>query len=236
MHAIEFAGEHFTALADKALYWERTRTLIASDIHIGKAASFRANGIPVPHGTTAQNLNRLTHLLKLTRAKRLLILGDLYHSADGRSAETDKAFASWRALLHTIHVTLVRGNHDLKAGDPPPELHVECIDNSLEEHGVTLCHEPLPRHSKPFIAGHVHPCFTLSDRFGPSLRVPCFVKSRTGLLLPAFGEFTGMHSMKPQQEDVFYLCYENSVREINFNIAPRRRAEVRKSNLQARNE
>ena len=59
---IELAGEQVALLPQKALYWPRETTLIVADIHFGKAASFRALGVPVPHGTTAQNLEALDAL------------------------------------------------------------------------------------------------------------------------------------------------------------------------------
>src|SRR5262249_50769057 len=44
---VEIAGERVTLLAERAAYWQRTRTLLVADTHFGKAATFRAAGIPV---------------------------------------------------------------------------------------------------------------------------------------------------------------------------------------------
>jgi metallophosphoesterase superfamily enzyme len=43
-------------LPEKAVFWPAQGMLIIADIHFGKAASFRAQGIPVPRGTTTENL------------------------------------------------------------------------------------------------------------------------------------------------------------------------------------
>ncbi|HWW70845.1 MAG TPA: hypothetical protein VN089_12960, partial [Duganella sp.] len=61
--AIGLAGEQVLLLPEKALYWPREKMLIVADIHFGKAASFRALGVPVPGGTTADNLRALDGLL-----------------------------------------------------------------------------------------------------------------------------------------------------------------------------
>ena len=58
--------------ADRALYWTRARTLFVADVHLGKAAAFRAGGVPVPRGTTATDLARLTALMRSWQEK----LGD----------------------------------------------------------------------------------------------------------------------------------------------------------------
>ena len=43
-------------LAERALYWPRAATLFVADVHLGKAAAFRAGGVPLPRGATAADL------------------------------------------------------------------------------------------------------------------------------------------------------------------------------------
>jgi hypothetical protein len=45
---LQVAGEELLLLPQKAVYWPRAQMLIVADIHFGKAASFRALGVPVP--------------------------------------------------------------------------------------------------------------------------------------------------------------------------------------------
>ena len=45
-----FGGHAFEPLAERALHWPARRTIILSDLHVGKAAVFRARGLPVPTG------------------------------------------------------------------------------------------------------------------------------------------------------------------------------------------
>ena len=60
---IEVAGERLLMLPQRALYWPARQMLAIADIHFGKAASFRAGGIPVPRGTTTENLQALDALV-----------------------------------------------------------------------------------------------------------------------------------------------------------------------------
>jgi hypothetical protein len=60
---VELAGEQLWLLAHKAVYWPARKMLVVADIHFGKAAAFRALGVPVPRGTTSQNLLALDALL-----------------------------------------------------------------------------------------------------------------------------------------------------------------------------
>ena len=83
---IEVGGALLRLLPQRAALLPDHGTLLVADAHIGKAVSFRRLGVPVPHGTTAENLARLDDLLAATAARRIVFLGDLLHSARGLSA------------------------------------------------------------------------------------------------------------------------------------------------------
>jgi hypothetical protein len=72
---VEAGGEVLILLPQRALFWPATSMLVVADIHFGKAASFRAQGIPVPRGTTTENLEMLTMLVADTGATNVLFLG-----------------------------------------------------------------------------------------------------------------------------------------------------------------
>ena len=70
-------------LPGRAALVAATRTLLVADLHLGKAATFRRAGIPVPEGSAGRDLDRLTRLVADTRATRVIVVGDLLHSAAG---------------------------------------------------------------------------------------------------------------------------------------------------------
>jgi len=91
---------------------------------------------------------------------------------------------------------LVRGNHDDRAGDPPPHLRIEVVDEPFLTDGYALCHHPRPRAGHYVLAGHLHPCVSLGGRAFDHLRLPCFWFGDAVGVLPAFGAFTGMHPIR----------------------------------------
>jgi uncharacterized protein len=94
---VRLAGEDVMLLPERALYWPRAASLVAADFHWGKGATFRAAGIPVPTGTTGDDLRRLDGALQRTCARRLIILGDLFHARAGRIATRTLAeLRAWR--------------------------------------------------------------------------------------------------------------------------------------------
>ena len=210
MLRVEIANQELWLSAERCIWWPARRTLIVADLHFGKSASFRALGVPVPERTTDQDLARLSHLIQETGATRLVLLGDLLHALHGRSAEMIDAVSAWRGRQAGLEMLLVRGNHDRRAGDPPAEWRVECVENGVVEEAFVWRHEPLEDERGYVLAGHTHPAATMHGR-GGGLRAPCFwFGARVGVL-PAFGSFTGMKAVRPRRGDGVYVVGDGQV-------------------------
>lgn len=192
---VEAGGTVLRLLPQRAAYLPEHGALLVADAHIGKAVSFRRLGVPVPGGTTTETLNRLSDAVAATGARHVVFLGDLLHSARSRAAATWAAVATWREAHAQLELTLVRGNHDSHAGDPPPEWRVRCVDEPFMLGGLALCHHPQPVAGAYALAGHIHPAMVLGGRANQRLRLPCFHFGPDVGVLPAFGAFTGMHVM-----------------------------------------
>jgi DNA ligase-associated metallophosphoesterase len=203
--ATVLAGERVVLLAERALAWPRERTLFVADVHLGKAAAFRAGGVPMPRGSTAADLARLTRLIGSTHELRVVILGDFLHARSGRVDALDAAFNAWRSHHARLRVTLVRGNHDAHAGDPPARWQVECVEHALALPPFLGCHQPVAPPTGHALCGHVHPGTWVHGSAGQSARLPCFVVGVRRTILPAFGRFTGLASAEPLPGDQFVV-------------------------------
>ncbi len=193
---VQVAGETLRLSPDKALYWPARQLLCIADAHFGKAAAYRALGQPVPLGTTASNLLRLDALLARHATKRLVFLGDFFHAPESLRASTLSALHRWREQHAELDCTLIRGNHDHRAGDPPMTLQFEIVDEPLRIGPLALRHTPLAEPDCHVIAGHVHPVFGLQGRGRQHLRLPCFYSRPELTLMPAFGDFTGGYAVE----------------------------------------
>ena len=214
MVTVEFGGVPLQLLPQRAAYLPEQRLLLVADAHIGKAGSFRSLGVPVPRGTTAQTLAVLDALVESTGATGIVFLGDLLHSARGRAADTLAAVAQWRKRHAGLGLTLVRGNHDRHAGDPPADWGVDVVDEPLRVGGLALAHHPEPVEGTYVIAGHLHPCVVLGGRARDRLRLPCFHFGAGVGVLPAFGAFTGMHAVRPAAGDRVFAVAGDEVRQV----------------------
>ena len=179
------SGERLFLLPEKAVYWPGGKTLFIADFHLGKAASFRSAGIPLPSGTTQENVERLGGALDKTGAAQVVFLGDFLHSAAGRTASTLQRFGEWRQARAKLELTLVRGNHDKRAGDPPEAWDMRCIEAGEQRGPFVLNHEPGASRGGYALAGHIHPAVRLSANGEASLKLPCFwFGTRYGVLTP----------------------------------------------------
>lgn len=207
----EVAGATVVMLPQRALWLPAHDTVLVADLHWGKAAAFRAAHVPVPVGTTSSDLSRLSVVLESTAARRLVVLGDLLHARSGRHHDTLDVIAQWRTRHAAVQMLLVRGNHDLQAGDPPPELDIVCTSTPWRAGPFVGVHEPEPHDSGYVLAGHLHPNVTLRGRGRTSTRLPAFAFGPSVGLLPAFSSFTGGGMYTPRPDDVHYVIADNEV-------------------------
>ena len=208
---IELAGEPVALLPERALYWPRGGALVIADAHLGKAAAFRAGGLAVPEGVTAADLGRLERALERTGAARLVVLGDLLHARAGRAPAVLDAVAAWRARRPGLELLLVRGNHDLGAGDPPADWGVTRVDEPHPWGPFVLRHTPGREAAGHVLAGHLHPAVALAGPGRQRERLPCFLVGPGLTVLPAFGGFTGAATVRPVPGERAYVVAGDSV-------------------------
>ncbi len=130
---VTVGGELLVLLPELAIWWPRTRTVLLTDTHFGKTATFRSHGIPIGDETLARDLERLSRLVKSTRAERLIHLGDLLHSRHGLTAATVDRLMDWRAAHRELAIALIAGNHDRASGRLPADFAMSTHSPLLRE-------------------------------------------------------------------------------------------------------
>ena len=212
-HGVAVAGRDMMLLAQRGVFLPAERALLVADVHLGKAATFRSLGVPVPAGTTAATLARLSAMIDMLAPQALYVLGDLLHGPAAQAAPVVELLAQWRAMHAAVRVVLVRGNHDDRAGDPPPACGIEVVDEPNRLGELMLCHRPIEHAGSYVLAGHLHPAFRVSGR-ADSVRLPCFWMRPGYGVLPAFGDFTGGASIDRALEDRVFVTDEQQVHPV----------------------
>ena len=202
---ITWQDEAFQLLPEKALFWEKEKTLFISDPHFGKAAAFRKAGIPVTEKTTVDDVEKLSQIISKTKTKRIVFLGDFIHARSSKTQVLRNLLFSWREEFRSLDLHLIRGNHDHNAGDPWPELGIQCHDEPWNEFKWQCRHYPLDYSNIPYFAGHLHPGFSLRGKGRDRMRSACFQINDSRIIFPAFGSFTGLKDIKPEKNDQLFL-------------------------------
>lgn len=208
---IEIQGRQFVLRSDATALDVERQTLLATDLHLGKDASFRAAGMPVPEGMVQSILGELSVAIEATEARRLIILGDLIHNRASLRNELNERFQQWRSEISQVEVVLVKGNHDRHIAQTPAKWGVDIV-TSLQEDGVSYIHET----SDSAIAcgfqvgGHLHPVVQLGDKVN-RMRMRCFVLDEHRLVLPAFGIFKGGAAIKPKKNRQLFAIGDHKI-------------------------
>ncbi|MEM9722107.1 MAG: ligase-associated DNA damage response endonuclease PdeM [Bacteroidota bacterium] len=196
----------------KAIYWKEKSRLLLADVHLGKAGHFRQAGIPVPQTVAMETLNRLQELLEAFCPQEVWILGDLFHSRYNKEWDL---WADFVRMNDQQRFVLIPGNHDryLGSGDYPFEI----LEKEYKDPPFIFSHEPLIAHTQPYInmVGHIHPAILLRGKGRQSLRLPCFWIQEQVMVLPAFGAFTGMHTIEPKDKDKIFAVGEGKIWKIH---------------------
>lgn len=202
-------------LPEKALYWPREKMIVVADLHLGKAATFRSLGIPIPEGCMQADLAKLRLILEKYEAKTCVVAGDLIHAKRGLSESTIDIFSSWLKTINT-EIHLVIGNHDHALKKNLPEgwnLIVHADEYNIQPFIFT--HLPNPD-SQAFVwSGHIHPFISIPF-LRKSYKMPCFVLNEEVGILPAFTEFAAGHTLRRTKNNLYYPIIGNEVKLLNF--------------------
>lgn len=195
--ALRWHQQQLLLLPERALWAPEQRLLLLADLHLGKAETFQAHGIPLPSDGDRSTLNRLLDLAHGLQPQRVVVLGDLIHSRLGLTGPLRQMVSGLPELLG-CPLQLVAGNHDAGSwlDGLPGEPSQACG-------ALWLSHapEPAPEPEQLNVCGHLHPVALLGGA-ADRLRLPCYALDRQQrqLQLPAFGDLTGGHPSEARLE------------------------------------
>ena len=117
---------------------------------------------------------------------QVVALGDSFHDPDAADRLDEEERAMLAAQVGRTSWIWIEGNHD----PHPPAWLGGSVRPELAIGGLLFRHEPSAVAQPGEIAGHLHPCATVT-RHGRSLRRRCFAADRHRMVMPAFGAYAG---------------------------------------------
>ena len=196
-----------------ALFIEEIKTLVIADLHIGISYELYQSGINIP--TQVEEMKKtIIKLINQTKAKVLVLLGDLKHDVPGISVQELKEIPQFlEDLSKRIKIEIVLGNHDtfLKELLPKRKLH-SSKGFKIGKFGFIHGHAWPSKEllvCDYLIMSHIHPTVQFKDKFGYRIIEPIWIKSninqkkikerykvkKTGkleiIIMPAFNNLLG---------------------------------------------
>lgn len=183
---IDVNGEELLLEAAGALWWPSERTLVFADLHFEKGSSYASSGQLLPPYDTRTTLGRVESLVRRRVPARVIALGDSFHDPCAAARLDEGERMRLARLREGLEWIWIAGNHD----PVPPFWLGGRVAEEIALRGLVFRHEPKEMNARGEIAGHLHPCATVTRR-GRSLRRRCFVSDGTRLVMPAFGAYAG---------------------------------------------
>ncbi len=199
-------------LPQKAIYWKQEKALIAADVHLGKVGHFRKAGIAVPRDMEQTDLGELSDLIFEYKPKKLIFLGDLFHSDMNADWEW---FRMWRRQFPRLQIDLIRGNHDIINDQYYHDLNI-ALHDELQVGPFLMLHHPLNDKALEkargyILCGHIHPGISLTGRGRQSITIACFAFGANQAILPSFGRFTGRIAIRKRKSDRIFGVLQDKV-------------------------
>ncbi|MEO5893386.1 MAG: ligase-associated DNA damage response endonuclease PdeM [Ferruginibacter sp.] len=204
------SGNTFLLSSQRCIFWQEEKTLILSDMHLGKTGHFRKAGIAVPQAIFKEDMQRLVTQIQLYKPQQVIVIGDMFHSHDNKEHDF---FLKWRNDFSQLTIHLVKGNHDILKANWYETAGIKIdtceltVSNFVFVHDFNDCTIP----EKGYIfSGHIHPGISIRGLGNQSLHFPCFYFGENYAVLPAFSRFTGTYPVKPKRgESVYALLPPN---------------------------
>ncbi len=206
---ITIHNEVVTLTNQRGLYWETEKTLVVSDLHIGKTAHFRKAGIPIPSTILENDLKRLQRLIDQFQTEIVLVVGDLFHAENNTDIDQFQTF-----INHNTKVSfqLIKGNHDRLKDSFYETMGITVFKTHKDVGPFRFVHDEQHCAVDTFcISGHTHPGVTIKGRGKVFIKLPCYEVSEHRLILPAFSEFTGLNTKRTVETATCYGFTEKSV-------------------------
>ncbi|MBI5253963.1 MAG: metallophosphoesterase [Euryarchaeota archaeon] len=153
--------------------------MIIADLHLGVEHEFSERGMLI-QSQLKKMKDKIAELLKISGAKKLIILGDLKHNIPKISwqeyAEIPRFIDS---LSKRAELILIKGNHDGNLEKLLPEFKI--LKKFSIGREALLMHGHAGENELDYnyiIMGHNHPCIDFKDEFGRSIRESAWIRAK----------------------------------------------------------
>jgi hypothetical protein len=195
-----------------ALFITEKKVLTIADLHVGIERQIYQSGIIIPY-QIEKFKEKIDYLIKLTKASKLVILGDLKHEVPGISFQEIKDIPKLlEHLLSKVDIILVSGNHDSQISRIVPQK-VKIYDSkgfkigkfafvhghAWPSRSLLDCEYMITAHSHPSVEfwtenfRSIEPCWLKCEIDNEKMfkKYKIKTKIKQGIIMPAFNHLIG---------------------------------------------
>ncbi len=187
--------------------------LVIGDVHLGIEYELQRKGynIPLQYRKVAERINAL---LKQTRTKTIIFLGDLKHDVYGMKDTEERMLNAFFRLLKSKKIIVCKGNHDsgieqCKGIEVAPAEGILYEDTeTLLLHGHALPDAKLLKAAKTLCFGHEHALARIGEGKHAATQKIWIIgrqNKRKFVLFPHFGDLVGGREFDPDAHLVRFL-------------------------------
>lgn len=172
------------------LFIEQTKTIIISDIHLGKGTSMNKKGNYLPPYEVIETINKLKKKIEYYSPLRIISLGDSFHDKFSILNMNKSDISEIKKITSKVQFIWINGNHDqnIIGKNKVGGIFLDI----LKEEKIIYKHirtNIFKKYEFEF-TGHFHPKFLFKIN-NSSYFYKCFVLTKNFCILPSFGTYTG---------------------------------------------
>ncbi|MBI5061737.1 MAG: metallophosphoesterase [Candidatus Aenigmarchaeota archaeon] len=174
--------------------------LLISDLHLGITRELWLKGVSLP-SQAKKFADRINKLRRMTKTRKLIILGDLKHKVPGTSLQELREIPEFLSLLRFDKIILLKGNHDDNIEILIPNKLKSKITIrktiSIGKYFLSHGHQKAALKSKKIIViGHNQPGIKFQDAAKAIYTEPAWIRGylknhQRIIIMPAFNELSG---------------------------------------------
>jgi len=166
-----------------AAFISEEKVLVIAELHLGLEYEIYKSGISIlPQ--REKFLETLETLIEITKAKKLVLVGDIKHKVPGSSIREDKEIPKFLEQISSkVKTIIVKGNHDDRIEEILPKNIKIYSSRGLKIgkygffHGHAWPSKALMKCDYLFM-GHIHPAIEFRDEFGHRNSEKVWIKDR----------------------------------------------------------
>lgn len=180
---------------DHGLLLTKSKTIIISDLHIGKEDELTKQGLNIPINGYKDIQKRIQRILNKHKPKKFVINGDVKHNFGRFGYEEWKRVSNiFQLIQKKSTLEVIRGNHDKIIKSATNKAGIKLLHH-LKINDFYICHGHKKHENKEYkesnvvIIGHLHPSISISDGIREE-KYKCFIKAKnenkTIIVTPSF--------------------------------------------------